>query len=138
MYAYGYAVLESNWLCCTVHESSLVNDINDGAVPAVADTDPRAFRKNATFVVLLDLLAVPAFFIFQDSGSRYSQRKLCMRAFRFVRYRHSTMVWLVLGREPGVVGCAVVGVVAPDDSTEGVRLGLIDSLGGRQDNVDTG
>jgi hypothetical protein len=60
-------------------------------------------------------------------------RKLCMRAFRFVRYR---VVWPVLSCEPAVVGCAVVGVVALDDSTEGVRLGLIDSLGGREDDVD--
>ena len=119
----------------TIHEPSLVNDIDKGAIPAVGDTDPRAFHKNATFGVLLDLLAVPALFIFQDLGSGYSQRKLCMREFRFVRYRHSTMVWLDLGHEPAVVGWAVVGVVAPDDSMEGVRLGLVGSLGRRQDNT---
>lgn len=45
------------------------------------------------------------------------------------------VVWLVLGRGPTIVGCAVVGVVAVDDSTEGVRLGLIESLGGRKDDV---
>ena len=131
--AIGFAALACE--LGTVHEPLLVNDIDDGAVPAIGDTDPRAFHKNATFGVLLDLLAVPALFIFQDSGSGYSQHKLCMQAFRFVRYRRPIMVWLVLGREPGVVGCAVVGVVALNDSTEGVRLGLIDSLGGRQDNM---
>ena len=45
------------------------------------------------------------------------------------------VVWLVFGREPAVVGCAVVGVVALEESTEGVRLGLIESLGGKEDNV---
>ena len=56
----------------TVHEPSLVNYINDGAVLAVGDTDPRFFHKNATFDALLDLLAVPALFVFQDSESGYS------------------------------------------------------------------
>ena len=45
------------------------------------------------------------------------------------------VVWLVLARGPAVVGCAVVGVVALDDSTEGVRLGLIERLGGRKEDV---
>jgi hypothetical protein len=45
------------------------------------------------------------------------------------------VVWLVLGREPAAVGCAVVGVVALDASTEGVRLGLIESFEGREDNI---
>ena len=55
-----------------VHEPSLVNHIDDGAVLAVGDTDLRAFHKNVTFDVLLDLLAVPALFIFQDSDSGYN------------------------------------------------------------------
>ena len=45
------------------------------------------------------------------------------------------VVWLVLARGPTIVGCAVVGVVALDDSTEGVRLGLIERLGGRKEDV---
>ena len=40
-----------------------------------------------------------------------------------------------MARGPAVVGCAVVGVVALDDSTEGVRLGLIERLGGRKEDV---
>ena len=36
---------------------------------------------------------------------------------------------------PAIVGCAVVGVVALDNSTEGVRLGLIERLGGRKEDV---
>ena len=45
------------------------------------------------------------------------------------------MVWLVLALRPAVVGWAVVGVVALNDSTEGVRLGLIEGSGGRYDNM---
>ena len=48
------------------------------------------------------------------------------------------VVWLGLACEPAVVGCAVVGVVALGDSTEGVRLRLIESSGGRYDNMGGG
>ena len=42
---------------------------------------------------------------------------------------------LVLDRGPAVVGCAVVGVVALVEPTEGVRLGLIERLRGRKEDV---
>ena len=48
----------------TVHKPSFVNHIDDGAVLAVRDTDPRACHKNNTFDVLLNLLAVPTLFVF--------------------------------------------------------------------------
>ena len=118
-----------------VHEPSLVNHIDGGAVLVVGDTDPRGFRKNVTFDVLLDLLTVPALFIFQDSDRGTTIRKLCMRAFTFMRYRRSMVVWPVLDRGPAVVGCAVVGVVALDEPTEGVRLGLIERLRARKEDV---
>ncbi|EDR04554.1 uncharacterized protein LACBIDRAFT_304333 [Laccaria bicolor S238N-H82] len=47
-----------------------------------------------------------------------AMRKPCMRAFRFLRYCHSMAVWLVLGLEPAVVGCAAMEVVVLDDSIE--------------------
>ena len=52
-----------------------------------------------------------------------------------MRYRRWMVVWLVLDREPAIVGCAVVGVIALDEPTEGVRLGLIERLRGREEDV---
>ena len=45
------------------------------------------------------------------------------------------VVWLLLACGPAVVGCVIVGVVALDDSTEGVKLELAESLRGRKDDV---
>ena len=80
------------------HEPPFVNDIDDGAVLAIGNTDARAFHKNTTFGVLLDLLAVPPSLSSKTRTASTAIRKLCMRAFRFMRYRRLMVAWLVLDR----------------------------------------